>query len=100
MPRLALLASPTDDAQAALKAPDVAQAGSTVTIGWTGPNVSLDNIQIAEVGSDSYISYTYLNDTRQVELTMPDEPGNYELRYKFRDREVIATRPIRVVAKP
>lgn len=88
-------------AQAALKAPDVAQAGSTVTIGWTGPNVSLDNIQIAEVGSDSYISYTYLgSDSKQVELTMPDEPGNYELRYKFRDREVIATRPIRVVAKP
>jgi hypothetical protein len=87
-------------ARAVLKAPDVAQAGSTVTIGWTGPNVSLDNIQIAEQGSDSYVSYTYLNDTRQVELTMPDEPGNYELRYKFRDREVIATRPIRVVAKP
>lgn len=87
-------------AQAALKAPDAAQAGSAVTIGWSGPNVALDNIQIAEAGSDSYISYTYLNDTKQVELTMPDEPGNYELRYKFRDREVIATRPIRVVAKP
>ncbi|GHB95489.1 vWA domain-containing protein [Thermomonas carbonis] len=87
-------------AQAVLKAVEVAQAGSAVRIGWTGPNASLDNIQIAEVGSDSYISYTYLNDTKQVELTMPDQPGNYELRYVFRDRETIATRPIRVVAKP
>ena len=50
--------------------------------------------------SDSYVSYTYLDDTQRVELTMPDQPGNYELRYVFRDREVIATRPIRVVAKP
>ena len=88
-------------AQAALKAPDVAQAGSAVVIQWTGPNASLDNIQIAEQGSDSYITYTYLgSDSRQVELTMPDQPGNYELRYVFRDRETIATRPIRVVGKP
>ena len=87
-------------AKAALKAPDVAQAGSAVVIEWTGPNAALDNVQIAEAGSDSYISYTYLGDTRRVELTMPEQPGNYELRYVFRDREVIARRPIRVVAKP
>jgi len=88
-------------AQAGLKAPDVAQAGSAVVIHWTGPNASLDNIQVAEQGSDSYISYTYLgSDSRQVELTMPEQPGNYELRYVFRDRETIATRPIRVVGKP
>ena len=87
-------------AQAALKAPDVAQAGSAVVIEWTGPNAALDNVQIAEAGSDSYVSYTYLGDTRKVELTMPEQPGNYELRYVFRDREVIARRPIRVVAKP
>ena len=88
-------------AQAALKAPDVAKAGSAVVIQWTGPNASLDNIQIAEQGSDSYITYTYLgSDSRQVELTMPEQPGNYELRYVFRDRETIATRPIRVVGKP
>ena len=87
-------------AQAVLKAPDVAQASSTVIIEWTGPSASQDNIQIAKAGSDSYVSYTYLGATQQVELTMPEEPGNYELRYSFRDREVIAQRPIRVVAKP
>ena len=88
-------------AQVVLKAPDVAKAGSAIVIHWTGPNAALDNIQIAEQGSDSYITYTYLgSDSRQVELTMPDQPGNYELRYVFRDRETIATRPIRVVGKP
>ena len=85
-------------AQATLSAPDTAAAGSTVVVTWTGPDVELDNIQIAEAGSDTYISYTYLGDTNQVELTLPDAPGNYELRYQFRDRETIATRPIRVVA--
>ena len=85
-------------AQATLSAPDAAAAGSTVVITWTGPDVELDNIQIAEAGSDTYVSYTYLGDTREVELTMPDAPGDYELRYQFRDRETIATRPIRVVA--
>lgn len=85
-------------AQATLSAPDTAAAGSTVVVTWTGPDVELDNIQIAEAGSDTYISYTYLGDTNQVELTLPDAPGNYELRYQFRDRETIATRPLRVVA--
>ena len=91
----ALAATP---AQATLTAPDTAAAGSAVVIAWTGPDADLDNVQIAEAGSDTYVSYTYLNDTGEVELTMPDQPGDYELRYKFRDREVIATRPIRVVA--
>ena len=85
-------------AQAVLTAPDAAAAGSTVVITWTGPNAQLDTIQVAQVGSESYETYTYLNDTQQVELTMPEQPGDYELRYVFRDRETIATRPIRVVA--
>ncbi len=29
---------------------------------------------------------------------MPETPSDDELRYKFRDSEVIATRPVRVVA--
>ncbi|MBW8367768.1 MAG: hypothetical protein K0M70_07920, partial [Arenimonas sp.] len=85
-------------AQAVLTAPDVAAAGSAVVITWTGPDAQLDTIQVAQVGSSSYESYTYLNDTPQVKLTMPEQPGDYELRYVFRDSETIATRPIRVVA--
>jgi hypothetical protein len=85
-------------AQVSLSAPDVAAAGSKVTIVWVGPNAALDNIQIAEAGSNSYLSYTYLGDTSEVQLSMPETPGSYELRYKFRDREVIATRPITVIA--
>lgn len=83
-------------AQVTLDAPESAAAGTAVQIRWTGPNAQLDNIQIAEAGSKSYISYTYLGDDDQVELMMPNTPGRYELRYKFRDREIIATRPIEV----
>ncbi len=85
-------------AQVSLSAPDVAAAGSTVTIVWSGPNASLDNVQIGEPGDSGYLTYTYLGDTQEVQLSMPDTPGTYELRYKFRDQEVIATRPITVVA--
>ena len=85
-------------AQVTLDAPDAAPAGSRVSVMWTGPNAALDNIQIAEAGSDSYITYTYLDETNAVELTLPDTPGAYEFRYKFRDREVIGTRAITVTA--
>src|SRR5690606_18989142 len=85
-------------AQVTLDAPDEAPAGSRVTVVWAGPDAAQDNIQIAEVGSGGYIAYTYLGDTNEVELTLPDTPGAYEFRYKFRDREVIATRAITVTA--
>jgi Ca-activated chloride channel family protein len=85
-------------AEVSLDAPDVATAGTTVTIVWTGPNAPLDTIQVAEPGSASYLTYTYLGDGNEVRLTMPEAPGSYELRYVFRDSEVIATRPITVIA--
>lgn len=44
----------------------------------------------------NYINYTYTRDGNPLRLRMPDEPGTYELRYSFRDRQVIHTRPITV----
>jgi Ca-activated chloride channel family protein len=80
---------------ATLVAPDSAAAGSVIEIGWVGPNEQGDNIQIAPVG-ERYIDYTYTRDGNPVRLQMPAEPGTYELRYSFRDREIIHTRPIEV----
>ena len=45
-------------AQVTLQAPDRVEAGSPVTIVWSGPNAALDNIQIADAASSSYLSYT------------------------------------------
>ncbi|KRA53095.1 vWA domain-containing protein [Devosia sp. Root635] len=80
-----------------LTAPDQVLAGSEVAIAWMGPDADYDNIQIAEQGSDSYLSYAYVRDNNPVLMTMPDQPGHYELRYKLADTEVIATRAIEVL---
>ena len=78
-----------------LVAPDSAAAGSVIEIGWNGPDESSDNIQIAPVGG-RYLHYAYTRDGNPLRLQMPAQPGTYELRYSFRDREVIHTRPIEI----
>lgn len=83
------------EAELGIIAPDSAAAGSTIEVGWIGPDAPRDNIQIAHVGG-SYINYAYTDQGNPVMLRMPAEPGTYELRYSFQDREVIATRPIEV----
>ena len=85
------------EAGVSMSAPDQVPAGSEVAIAWTGPDADYDNIQLAERGSDSYLSYAYVRDNNPVVITMPDEPGHYELRYKLADTEVIATRGIEVL---
>lgn len=59
----------------------------------------MDVIVIAKVGDEGYESYTYLNSTNPARLTTPSEPGQYELRYKLRDTEVIAVRAIEVLGR-
>ncbi len=78
-----------------LTAPESAAAGSEIEIGWTGPNAEGDNIQIAPVGG-RYLSWKYTKSGNPVKLKMPEEPGTYELRYSFRDKEVLHSRPIMV----
>ncbi len=77
-------------------APETAAAGSTIEIGWKGPNAPQDNIQIAEIGG-KYVFYTYTDRGNPLKLQMPAKPGDYELRYVFRDQQTIHTRPITVV---
>ncbi len=80
-----------------LTAPDRASAGARVEVGWAGPDAPGDNVQVAHVGG-SYIDYAYTRDGNPLALVMPAQPGAYELRYVFQDRETIATRPIEVTA--
>ncbi|MBO9452683.1 VWA domain-containing protein [Tropicibacter sp. R16_0] len=80
--------------KARIIAPDSATAGSTLSVGWDGPNEAGDNIQIGLVGDTSYLSYTYTKDGNPLNLILPPQPGAYELRYVLNDRETIATHPI------
>jgi Ca-activated chloride channel family protein len=85
------------EAAVTMTAPDQVLAGSAFLVNWVGPNADYDNIQIAEAGSDSYVSYAYVSAGNPLELYAPDVPGAYELRYKLADTEVIATRPLTVL---
>jgi Ca-activated chloride channel homolog len=80
-------------AEVTLTAPDTAPAGSTIAVGWVGPNAENDNIQVALPGG-SYLGYAYVRDGNPVQLRLPATPGTYELRYYFRDTQTIATRMI------
>lgn len=85
------------EAPATLTAPAQVLAGASFEVRWTGPDAPQDNIQISAAGSDSYLTYDYVQAGNPLTLTAPEEPGLYELRYKFADTEVIATRPIAVL---
>ena len=81
---------------ASLTAPDSAPAGSPVEIGWTGPADQFDNLQVGVPGEPGSHSFAYVADGNPLFLIMPPTPGSYELRYAWRDTQVIATRPITV----
>ncbi len=75
-----------------------APAGSMVAVNWSGPNYQGDYIAVAEPGG-RYINYANTADGNPVQLQMPPEPGDYEIRYHLRqDSEVLATKPITVYA--
>lgn len=78
-----------------IDAPATAAAGSTLEVHWQGPDAAKDNIQVARAGG-RYIHWTNTRDGNPVRLKMPDVPGDYEIRYRFRDVETVATRTITV----
>ncbi|SLN17507.1 VWA domain-containing protein [Roseisalinus antarcticus] len=83
---------------ASLDAPDEAPVGSTVTVAWDGPDYQNDFIAVGIPGdARNYVNYTYSRTGNPLELQMPVEPGDYEIRYYVnQDREIIASRPITV----
>ncbi len=86
---------------AELSAPDTATAGQAIVVEWTGPDYNLDFITVSEPGQrdGAYVNYTYTREGSPLEVVMPAEPGEYELRYTMRqDGEVIARKPITVAA--
>jgi Ca-activated chloride channel family protein len=84
-----------------LNAPADAVAGSAVPVTWTGPANPGDYLTVVAVGAKDglYGNYTTVNKTSPLNVTMPMEPGDAELRYMTgRGAQVLARRPIRVVA--
>ncbi|MCW1932545.1 hypothetical protein [Pararhodobacter zhoushanensis] len=85
----------------ALTAPETAMAGSTLSIGWTGPNAQGDYIDVIEAGAtrtNSAAADDYLT-ANPLPLILPLTPGAYEIRYIAEGPEgrvVAMTRPLTV----
>lgn len=89
---------PTPDAS--IIAPQTASIGSTIQVGWTGPDLRDDYIGIGRVGTDgasAWENYTYTRDGNPLELRIPGTPGEYQISYFLSEgREAIASASIMV----
>ncbi|HEV8334591.1 MAG TPA: VWA domain-containing protein [Steroidobacteraceae bacterium] len=87
-----------DAVEATLDAPAQVAAGATFSVKWTGPNNERDYVAYGDA-SRPYIGYEYTKAGSPLELTAPDDPGQYELRYFLAAGDtIIARRPISVGA--
>ncbi len=68
---------------ASVSAPAQVPAGAKIKVTWTGPNNPRDFITMVKAGAAerSYARYAYTERGSPLELTAPDEPGAYEIRY-------------------
>ena len=83
--------------QIGVTAADTAIAGEMLPVGWVGPDYDRDFIAVGLVGDNSYINYTYTADGNPLELQMPTQPGEYEIKYQLgQDNQVAATRLVTV----
>lgn len=95
-------------AAVALDAPDSVASASRFTVGWTGPGARYDEVQVFDARARGGAGQTMdaqrvATDAgfaqRKVTVVAPAVPGDYELRYYNGDnRQVLATRPLSVVA--
>ena len=89
-------------AAATLTAPETAIGGSTIEVGWTGPDYEGDYIGIGPVGSEGsagWQNFTYTDRGNPTRLEMPTEPGNYLIRYYVsQDTTILAEVPISITA--
>ena len=101
-PERRVLASAPVDVVAAtvgLEAPAEVAAGASFAVTWTGPDGVGDYVTIVRVGAPEYdylsLAFTAWGPT--LELTAPDEPGTYEVRYfSGSSRTVLGSVPVRV----
>lgn len=88
---------------AALKLTPSGQApvGSKVSVNWTGPNRAGDYITVVKAGATvtDYLDYRQTKDGNPVAITLPADPGDYEMRYVLgRPQRILASVPLKAVA--
>lgn len=84
-----------------LKAPAQAEAGSTINVGWVGPDYQGDFIGIGAVGaegSQQWENYESTRDGSPAVLVMPTTPGDYLIQYFYgQDHNTLVTAPIQII---
>ncbi|NND81819.1 MAG: TIR domain-containing protein [Gammaproteobacteria bacterium] len=83
-----------------LAAADQATAGGNLSVEWTAPNYKGDYLTVALAADkpNAYANYSYTRNGSPTELRMPDEAGEYEIRYvPYGGKTVWANRPIKVL---
>ncbi|HSF96554.1 MAG TPA: hypothetical protein VLA52_16130, partial [Thermohalobaculum sp.] len=97
---LALIPIRVVGAAATLEAAPVVEAGSAFKVTWTGPDNNGDfvNIVPADAKDRTAGNYAYTRNGSPAEISSPDQPGSYELRYvSGLSHSVLARLPIAVV---
>lgn len=87
--------------EVAVIAPAEAEAGSTISVGWDGPDYASDYIGIGKAdatGADQWQNYAYTETGNPSNLLVPAEPGDYVIRYfAAQDQTELASADIKVV---
>jgi len=85
------------DVSATLSAPASANAGATVQVTWQGPDYQNDYIEVGRPGEEGYVNYTRTRDGSPLDLLLPTETGDWEIRYIVnQDRSVLARQIVTV----
>ncbi len=92
-----------DEVETSLQAPDSGIIGQSMEVAWSGPGHRRDMITVAlaEQSERKFITYAYAGQGSPARLNLPDNPGDYEIRYLTAgDRLVLARLPLRVESAP
>ncbi|MCP5048965.1 MAG: VWA domain-containing protein [bacterium] len=86
---------------ATVEGPAQVEAGSPFKVKWTGPNNPADHVTIVPEGAGNreYLSFAYTKGGSPGEITAPDNPGAYEIRYiTGQSRKILARAKITVIS--
>lgn len=85
--------------QVAVSGPDSAGAGSSIQVGWTGPNSPGDYITVVKSGAPdtAYNDYARTAGGNPVTVRVPDALGDHEIRYVLdSSKRVLASKPLTI----
>jgi len=86
------------DISISLTAPAQAKSGEMLSVGFAGPAVRGDWITVVppDARASKYTDYFYAVNGSPQDLTMPEMPGDYEIRYVLGGKRIVARKFIKI----